>query len=382
MSAHIAARVSRCGLAAATTLALVAGSQLSTSPAFASASRSRPVSNPYSPAYHHAYRGGVIPTRSQMAKMRAWRRTHAAATSVNNLNYGGGIDRIGVTTGKEKVYLVFYGSQWGTKGTNSNGNVTLSGDPKHTAPYLQQLFKGLGTGGELWSGVMTQYCQGIATGAQSCPSTNTQHVAYPTGGALAGVWVDEGTRSPSQATGHQLGQVAVQAAAHFGNTTAASNRDAQYVILSPTNTHPDGFNTLFGQFCAWHDYNRDTTLSGGPVSSPYGDIAFTNMPYVTDAGASCGQNFVNSNGTLDGVSIVEGHEYAETITDQNPAGGWTDVSGSETGDKCAWISPGSAGGAANLTLRTGKFAMQTTWGNDGASGSGACEFTHRIVPNG
>ena len=69
----------------------------------------------------------------------------------------------------------------------------------------------------------------------------------------------------------------------------------------------------------------------------------TNLPYVTDAGASCGQDFVNSNGTLDGVSIVEGHEYAETITDQTPAGGWTDSSGEETGDKCAWISPGASG---------------------------------------
>ena len=59
-------------------------------------------------------------------------------------------------TGHEKVYLVFYGSQWGTTGTDGNGNTTLSGDPTGEAPYVQQLFKGLGTGNELWSGVMTQ----------------------------------------------------------------------------------------------------------------------------------------------------------------------------------------------------------------------------------
>ena len=66
------------------------------------------------------------------------------------------------------------------------------------------------------------------------------------------------------------------------------------------------------------------------------------MPYVTDLGASCGQNFVNagSAGTLDGVTIVEGHEYAETITDQNPAGGWTDRTGDENADKCAWVGAG------------------------------------------
>ncbi|HCU94287.1 MAG TPA: hypothetical protein DHU96_16845, partial [Actinobacteria bacterium] len=227
------------------------------------------------------------------------------------MNYGGGIDGIGVTTGPEKVYLVFYGSQWGSQGTDSNGNVTLSGDPYGEAPYLQQMFKGLGTGGELWSGVMTQYCDGVAVGSQSCPAGNTEHVAYPTGGALAGVWVDGSAASPSQATAFQLGTEAVNAAAHFGNTTAAANRDVQYDILSPTGTHPDGFNTPSGGFCAWHDWNGDSYVG---VTSPYGDIAFTNMPYVHDMGTSCGQGFVNSPGTLDGVSIVNGHEYAETIT--------------------------------------------------------------------
>ncbi len=133
---------------------------------------------------------------------------------------------------------------------------------------------------------------------------------------------EESTASPSQATGHQLDVEAVNAAAHFGNTTAAANRDAQYVIISPHGTDPDGW--LQNGFCAWHDYHGHSTLSGGPVTSPYGDIAFTNLPYITDAGASCGEDFVSSGGTLDGVSIVEGHEYTETITDQNPAGGWTD----------------------------------------------------------
>ena len=366
-------------------LALPAGTLAAVTAAQAAPAPATPtVSNPYSPAYHHAYRHGAIPTIPQAAKMRSWAAQHRAALalSANDLNYGGGIDGIGVTTGHEQVYLVFYGSQWGTQGTDANGNVTLSGDPSGEAPYLQQLMKGLGTGGESWSGVMTQYCDGVAAGAQSCPASNTEHVAYPAGGPLAGVWVDESTASPGSATGHQLGVEAVNAAAHFGNTTAAANRDAQYVIISPTGTNPDGW--LSNGFCAWHDYNGDSTLSGGPVTSPYGDIAFTNLPYITDAGASCGANFVNSgsSGGHDGISIVEGHEYAETITDQNPAGGWTDSSGYETGDKCAWITPGTSGGSFDLTLPTGTFAMQTTWANDGAAGAGSCEASHAIVTNG
>jgi len=374
--------VLRGSTAAFTAVALTAGMQAAAAgTAQATARRAPAVVNPYSPAYHHQYRHGVVPAIPQQRRMLRWDRNHPRNASANDLNYGGGIGGIGVTTGQEKVYMVFYGSQWGTQSTNSNGDVVLSGDPSGQAPYQQELYKGLGTGGELWSGVMTQYCDGVATGAQSCPASNTQHVAYPSGGVLAGVWVDESTASPNQATGHQLGVEAVNAAAHFGNTTAASNRDAQYIIVSPHGTHPDGYNTPSGQFCAWHDWNGDTTLSGGAVSSPYGDIAFTNSPYITDMGASCGQDFVNSNGTLDGVSIVNGHEYAETITDQNPPGGWTDSSGAENGDKCAWITPGTAGGSFDLTTGHGTFAMQTTWANDGNGGAGTCEASHAIVTN-
>jgi hypothetical protein len=57
---------------------------------------------------------------------------------------------------------------------------------------------------------------------------------------LAGVWVDDSAASPSQATAFQLGTEAVRAAAQFGNTTAAANRNAQYDIISPTGTHPAG----------------------------------------------------------------------------------------------------------------------------------------------
>src|SRR6266568_8496926 len=60
---------------------------------------------------------------------------------------------------------------------------------------------------------------------------------------------------------------------HFGNTTSASNRDAQYAIISPTGTHPDGFNTPSGQFCAWHDDTADPNLPAGPVRSAL-DLAF------------------------------------------------------------------------------------------------------------
>jgi len=307
----------------------------------------------------------------------------APGTGIQTLSFGGGIDGIGVTSGTPKVYLVIYGSQWGKASSDADGNAMFSGDSNGEVLRLQQLFKGLGTGGELWSGTMTQYCDGsqVNSGATSCPS-NAAHVAYPTAGVLAGVWYDDSIASPASASGNQLANEAVKAAAHFGNTTAESNRYAQYVILSPPGTNPDGFNTNNGNFCAWHDYNADAALSGGAAPSSFGDIAFTNMPYVTDAGSSCGASFVNSGaaGALDGVTIVEGHEYAETVTDQNPAGGWTNqtgstYSGSENGDECAWIASGQ-GASANVAMGNGSYPMQSTWSND----TNRCDISHPVAP--
>jgi serine protease len=106
-----------------------------------------------------------------------------------------------------------------------------------TAPYTWT-GTGLPAGlsrGELWSGAMTQYCDGplVSLGATTCPA-GAAHVGYPTGGALAGVWYDNAAAAPRTATDAQLGTEAVKAASHFGNTTAAANRYAQYVVLSPT----------------------------------------------------------------------------------------------------------------------------------------------------
>ncbi len=330
-------------------------------------------SSPAVAAIGHPYRHGVAVRRSD--------RGLTSAIS-HNLIYRGGTAaasepaRVGVTTGAPRVYLVFWGSQWGTAGVDGNGNSTLSGDPQSVAPALQAFFKGLGTGGELWSGVMTQYCQGIAAGATFCGSGSTR-VGYPSGGALAGVWRDGATSAPAAATAHQIAAEAVSASTHFGNLTAASNRNAQYVIVSPTGTNPDNWLSPTSGYCAWHDYNADPFLGGGPASSPNGALAFTNLPYIPDAGYSCGRGFVNSPGALDGVTIVEGHEYAETVTDQFPAGGWTDSSGAENGDKCAWIASG-VGASQNLVLTTGTFAVQTTWANDASGGAGGCEVSHAI----
>lgn len=348
--------------------------------------------DPYAPGYRHDYRHGAEPTVSQARQMRSWAAAHLAIPAVTarpaaggGLYFHGGTHGIGVTIGHEKTYLVFWGSQWGTSGTNSEGDLTFSGDGSQLAPYAQQLFRGLGTGRETWSGVMTQYCEGVISAAISCPA-DSLHVAYPRGGALAGVWADAGAAEPASATAHQLAAEAVRAARHFRNLTPGANRDAQYLIISAAGTHPDGFNGK--TFCSWHDWNADPILNGGGGAAfAGGPVAFVNLPYLPDAGTACGAGFVNagSAGQLDGVSIVAGHEYAEAITDQVPlqpsSGGWATSGWSENADLCLW-NLGAGDPSQDVTLgAAGTFAMQPTWANDGNGGAGQCEIGHPTVTN-
>jgi hypothetical protein len=307
------------------------------------------------------------------------------------LSYGGGVAGQGVMSGaKTKVYLVFYGNQWGTQGTDANGNAKFSGDAAGAAGAAQQMFKGIGTNNERWSADLTQWCDGagVATGAYSCPTNlpASQFVPYQSGGTLAGVWYDNAGAEPTNVDGHGLALEANKAAGHFGNTNAAANRNAYYIIMSPHGTDPDGYQNPTTGYCAWHDWNNDAAnLTGGAAPSSYGnDIAFSNQPYNVDMGQSCGTNFVTagSAGTLDGYTMTLGHEWHEMMSDTYPNTAWSNpgtnggTQGYENSDECAWIAPGQAGGAARVNFGSyGSYAEQASWSND----TNSCAISHPIV---
>ncbi len=334
------------------------------------------VVNPYSPAYQHEYRHGVLPTRLVNEEMHEWAKaqalTHsnvnAAVAGSATLSYGGGVAGVGVMSGQNKVYLVFYGTQWGTAGTDANGYTTFTNDAAGAAVAAQKMFKGIGTNNETYQNDLTQWCNGAASGATSCAAGLTRIPRQSN--ILAGVWYDNSAASPSAATAAQLAAEANKAAGHFGNTTTALNRSTYYVILSPKGTNPDNYQ---GQYCAWHDYTAGSN----------GNMAYSNQPYNIDSGAGCGVGFVNSPGTLDGYTMTLGHEWHEMMSDQFPAGGWTNhntgtYAGQENSDECAWIAPGQTGGAANVAFSTGTFAQQASWSND----TNGCALTHADVSGG
>ncbi len=265
-----------------------------------------------------------------------------------NLSYHGGTNGVGVETGADRVYLVYWGSQW-----NNN-------DPSGEAAIQQKFFNGVG--GSSWNNSVTEYCEGVSSGTIFCNGAGT--AATNPKGVLAEVWYDNASAAPSRPRQSDLASEAIRAAAHFSNTSAPANTTAQYVINTAIGNNASGFGT---QYCAWHS----------STSSSSGNIAYTNMPYITDAGASCGANFVNSGsaGLTDGITIVGGHEFAETETDIYPSTGWLDKNGLENGDKCAWISSGQ-GAAADTTLSTGSFPVQSLWSNAFNSDAGGCVLSY------
>jgi serine protease len=278
---------------------------------------------------------------------------HAAGpanSGTQQLAYGGGFKGHGVQK-HPAVYLVFWGSQWNKS------------DPY--ADYLQRFFRGLYGRGDDWTALQHEYCDGVKTGAVSCPAKKPRVGGPLGGGVLKGVWFDDSTLAvPTDVivAGTAIDSVAAEAAraaAHFGNTSAKQNVNAQYVISEPSH-----FDSLgYGYYCAYHS----------SVGSSYGELPYTDLPYVTDLGFDCGQNAVNggSAGTFDGLSIIAGHEFIETLTDPFPASGWVDGNGEENADKCAWQTTGP-GAMADLHLSTGTFAVQGSWSNRANNGNGGC----------
>lgn len=234
-------------------------------------------------------------------------------TATSGLSYHGGPLELA-----PHVYLDFWGTQW-------------QNDPNGVVNYLVSLFNGLGAAGDGWSASTSQY----RDGSGNSPAF--------TGAVLAGAIYDYSGPAPAAASQSDIANEADFAASYFN----ASGTNVDIVVVSPSGTHPDDFPNA--GWCAWHSWT--------------GTVGYTNVPYVLDAGGSCGADSVQS--ALDGFSIVAGHEYAEAVTDPVPGSGYLDSNGEENGDLCAWNH------LQTVALGTGTFAMQPLYSNS----AGGCVYS-------
>jgi hypothetical protein len=208
------------------------------------------------------------------------------------LNYGNGPVLV-----NPKMYLIF----WGYK---------TYGDANKVAKLLKNYAKNIGGSG--YNNIYTQYY--MKSGASTIYITNPHN-------QLGGAWDDETNAVPLHPTDAQVAQEALQGVAHFGYDPNGS-----YVVATPHGRSSNGFET------SWCAYHSATSYQAQIVS-------YTNLPYIPDAD-DCGANYISPPkdelGIDEGVTIVEGHEYGESVTDPNPPSGWYNGSQGEIGDICAW----------------------------------------------
>jgi hypothetical protein len=250
-----------------------------------------------------------MPTRRQAARFAPYFKLPLTFA----LTYGGGSIQP-----SPKVYVVFWGKIWQNR----------IGDPDGVGRYLKDFLKALN--GSQWLSTVTQYY-----GPPGTYITNTT--------SLQGTYIDSTSELPPQPSDEIIRYEAYLAAAHFGDYSG----DASYVVAMPHGHDPPWFG--FG-LCAYHA----SLSNAGPSGQP---IAYTALPYMPDTGKACGAGSVNNPGTLDGVSIIEGHEQAETETDPQPFTGWSGANHFELADPCDWHN------LQNTQFGRKTFPTQPLWSN-------------------
>ena len=242
-----------------------------------------------------------------------------------------------------KTYLVFWG--WAS-----------TADP--VAQFMERFTGAIG--GTPWLSTDDQYYEQSGGTLRYITNPSQQ---------LAGVWFDNVDPIHNNLSMQDIASEGLAGLRHFGITDVANSH---IVVAQPVNANDAGFNS--SQYCAWHDVSTDGFTM--PAGTP--QFSFISMPYVLNAGANCGEDFVNPapQGTYDGVTSVLGHEIAEEATD--PGAGipgdtaWADINGNESADKCAWVNLGP-GGSTNITGNDGNtYTVQGLWDNGALLGLGYC----------
>ncbi len=236
----------------------------------------------------------------------------------NNLNYGGGP----VMTGTTNVYAIFW---------EPSGNVSANYNSLITR-YFQDI------GGSPLYQIANQYTQ--------------SDDGFPSNAVLAGSWIDNG--------------------AYPETPLLDSDIQNEVTNAQQVNTWPSSMNNIFfvftesGQdlcidssqsqcasnaFCAYHNFFGTNTI-------------YAAMPYA--ASFSCNPGSSPNNDDADQTINVTSHEEIEAATDPL-INAWTDSSGQEIGDKCAWTFGTLDSQGADVVWNTNPYIVQQEWDNNTSS---------------
>jgi hypothetical protein len=225
-------------------------------------------------------------------------------------------------------------------GGGGSADMTLHGGNVITATKTEAIFWGAwGSPGDIISGIDTFFG---GWGGSGMAGDSTEYYGTTNGNVTASSTYLGHTIDSSSPPGRAL---TVSGAVTEACTITGNSPDPNAIYFIYTSTGAGHVS-----YCAWHSWG--SCSNGAPVQVAY-------MPNITGiAGCDPGSDVSSESQGLAALANVTSHELSEATTD--PRGtGWSDSSGAENGDKCAW----SFHSDVNLHNNS-KWKLQMEWSNN------------------
>ncbi|RUP51780.1 phosphate-induced protein 1 conserved region-domain-containing protein [Jimgerdemannia flammicorona] len=145
--------------------------------------------------------------------------------------------------------------------------------------------------------------------------------------------------------------------AHLNSGDLVTDENGIYFLL--TSPDVDVTSGLCKQYCGYHNNFKLGAK----------DIKFALVGDLSNCLSACApdniKNSPNDSPGVDGMGSVITHEMMEAISDPDPASGWTDATGNENADKCAYVygtvNTLHNGAKYNIDINGVKYLIQQNW---------------------
>jgi hypothetical protein len=249
-----------------------------------------------------------------------------------------------------QVSLVFWGSYW------------ASGAGKRARAHVVAMFQGIGTSS--WARTITQYCEWFqsASGWIGQPPFMVSNPKAPADEVYR-VYTD--SKQPPATPKDDA--IITELRKHDGDNFLGGPHIYPIGLPMPAIVLPPGheaYTDRHDSFCSYHDW-MTYTAGGIKYIQPYMVIDYGAL---TGAGSILGcRTAVDSLSALGALTVVAGHEWAETLTDPYDEGWYGKSTDAEVADVCMpdnlalFVARNNK--PVELRLATGRFLMQQLWSN-------------------
>jgi len=211
----------------------------------------------------------------------------------------------------------------------------------------------------------------LATNIGGTPYYNINTKYYDVAGGLkhfvSGNVVFGGQTSVSYTYGTSLDDNTVFQVVDDAVSAGALPQDTNGVYFVLTSRDVKESSGFCSQYCGWHFFG---TIAGSRLK-----YSFIGNPDQCPSACSAQTTSPNGNVGADGMASIISHELEEAVTDPYVSA-WTDSSGEENADKCAWTfgteQSAANGSQFNVTLNGMQYLIQQNWVN---ANGGSCAMS-------